>query len=135
MHKKFLSFATVFGLFSVVLGAFGAHGLQKMVTDEKLIHGFQTGVQYQMYHSLALLATGMLFEKNPVKYLRWAGNLFITGIIFFSGSLYLLTSMNGKNEGFAKIVGPVTPIGGALLIAGWLFLLISILKWKVQRGD
>lgn len=135
MHKKFLSFATVFGLFSVVLGAFGAHGLQKIVTDEKLIHGFQTGVQYQMYHSLALMATGILYERNPVKYLRWAGNFFIAGIFLFPGSLYLLTALNGQNETLAKIIGPVTPAGGALLIAGWLFLLISFLKWKVQRGD
>jgi uncharacterized membrane protein YgdD (TMEM256/DUF423 family) len=130
MHKTFLIFGAFFGLLSVILGAFGAHALQDIVTDEKLLHGYQTGVQYQMYHALALLAVGVLYERFPVKFLRWAGNLFISGIILFSGSLYLLTAMNGKEEKLLKIIGPITPIGGALFILGWLFLLFAFLRNK-----
>lgn|SRR5574338_736910 len=134
MHKMFLISGALSGLLSILLGAFGAHALQDIVTDEKLLHGFQTGVQYQMYHALALLAVGILHEKFPVKLLRWAGNLFISGIILFSGSLYLLTALNGKEENMVKVIGPVTPIGGTLFILGWLFLLIVFLKnTKSQR--
>jgi uncharacterized membrane protein YgdD (TMEM256/DUF423 family) len=130
MHKSFLIFGAFFGLLSILLGAFGAHALQDIVTDEKLLHGFQTGVQYQMYHALALLATGILYEKFPATLLRWAGNLFISGIILFSGSLYLLTALNGKEESLVKIIGPITPVGGTLFILGWLFLLITFLRNK-----
>ena len=130
MHKPFLIFGAFFGLLSIILGAFGAHALQNIVTDEKLLHGFQTGVQYQMYHALALLATGVLYEKFPAKLVRWAGNLFISGIILFSASLYVLTAMNGKEENLVKIIGPITPIGGTLFILGWLFLLIAFLRNK-----
>lgn len=130
MHKPFLTFGAFFGLLSIILGAFGAHALQDIVIDEKILHGFQTGVQYQMYHALALLATGVLYEKFPAKLLRWAGNLFISGIILFSGSLYILTALNGKGGNLAKIIGPVTPIGGILFIVGWLFLVIVFLRNK-----
>ncbi len=132
MHKPFLIFGAFFGLLSIIFGAFGAHALQDIVTDEKLLHGFQTGVQYQMYHALALLATGILYERFPIRLIRWAGNLFIAGIILFSGSLYLLTSLNGHSGNFAKIVGPITPLGGTLFILGWLFLFVTLLR--VQKS-
>ncbi|MBS1921042.1 MAG: DUF423 domain-containing protein [Bacteroidetes bacterium] len=128
MHKTFLIFGAFSGLLSILLGAFGAHALQEVITDEKLLHGFQTGVQYQMYHALALLVLGLLYEKFPVKLLRWSGILFISGIILFSGSLYLLTLLNGKSEALLKFIGPITPVGGTLFIIGWIFLLMAILK-------
>jgi uncharacterized membrane protein YgdD (TMEM256/DUF423 family) len=130
MHKPFLIFGAFFGLLSIIFGAFGAHALQDIVTDEKLLHGFQVGVQYQMYHALALLAVGILYERFPVRLIKWAGNLFIAGIILFSGSLYLLTSLNGHGGSFTKIIGPITPVGGSLFILGWLFLLIPFLKMQ-----
>lgn len=130
MYKPFLVSGAILGLLSVGLGAFGAHSLQDIVTNGKLLHGFQTGVQYQMYHALALLATGILFEKYPGNLIRWAGRLFISGVILFSGSLYFLAALNEKEENLVKIIGPVTPTGGVLLIAGWLLLLISLLKNK-----
>lgn len=130
MYKPFLIFGAFFGLLSIILGAFGAHALQDVVTNEKLLHGFQTGVQYQVYHALALLAVGILFEKRPHKFLRWSGNFFIGGIILFSGSLYLITALNGKAEEAVKIIGPITPVGGLLFILGWLFLLLAFLKNK-----
>ena len=128
MHKNFFIAAAVFGGLAVVFGAFGAHGLEKITTDEKILHGFQTGVQYQMYHALALLAIAILYEKYPGKWLKWAGNFFIAGIILFSGSLYILTYLKIQESSAIKFVGPITPLGGILFIAGWLFLLVAVLK-------
>jgi uncharacterized membrane protein YgdD (TMEM256/DUF423 family) len=130
MHKSSLLAGTIFGGLGVALGAFGAHGLQNMTSDEKLIHGFQTAVQYQVYHALALLATGILFERFQDKLVKWAGNCFITGIVLFSGSLYLLTLLKIQGSSMTKIAGPITPIGGVFFILGWLFLFIGILKRK-----
>ena len=130
MHKNFLIAAAICGGLAVALGAFGAHGLESITTDEKILHGFQTGVQYQMIHALVLLAVAMLFEKFPGKWIRWAGMFFISGIILFSGSLYLLTFLKIQESSAVKLVGPVTPLGGICFIAGWLFLLIAAVKRK-----
>ena len=94
------------------------------------MHGFQTGVQYQMYHALALLAIAILYEKDPAKWIKWAGNCFIAGIILFSGSLYLLTFLKIQESNAVKIAGPITPLGGIFFIAGWLFLLAAAMKRK-----
>ena len=118
------------GALAVVLGAFGAHGLQQITSDEKILHGFQTAVQYQMYHSLALLLVAIIYEKIPGKWIKWSGNFFITGIILFSGSLYLLTELKISESDLTKFVGPITPIGGIFFIIGWLFLLIGVMKKK-----
>ena len=123
MHKSLIITAAFFGGLAVALGAFGAHGLEKITTDEKILHGFQTGVQYQMYHALGLLGIGILW-------FGWAGRSFIAGIILFSGSLYLLTFLKIENSDAVKFIGPVTPFGGFFLIAGWIFLLLAILKNK-----
>ena len=128
MHKNYLVAAAFFGGFAVVLGAFGAHGLERITSDEKVLHGFQTGVQYQMYHALALLFVAMLFDKLPAKWMKWAGICFITGIILFSGSLYLLTFFKIQESSGVKFVGPVTPLGGVFFIAGWLCLLGAAVK-------
>ena len=130
MHRNYYIAAAIFGALAVALGAFGAHSLESFTKDEKILHGFQTGVQYQMYHALALLAVAIVFEKFPIRQLNWAGNCFIVGIILFSGSLYLLTFLKLQESNAVKIVGPVTPVGGILFIAGWLFLLIGVLKKK-----
>lgn len=130
MHKNYLIAAAIFGGLAVALGAFGAHGLESITTDEKILHGFQTGVQYQMYHALALLAIAMMVEKFQNKWIKWAGHCFITGIILFSGSLYLLTFLKIQENSAVKFVGPVTPLGGIFFIAGWLFLLVAAMKKK-----
>ena len=87
MHKKFITTGALLGAIAVALGAFGAHGLKKIVPAET-VQTFQTGVQYQMYHALALLLTGLLYEKCSQKFAGIAGVLFIIGVILFSGSLY-----------------------------------------------
>jgi uncharacterized membrane protein YgdD (TMEM256/DUF423 family) len=128
MHKRFLIAGSVFAGLGVALGAFGAHGLQNLTQDEKILHGFQTAVQYQIYHALALLAVGIIFERWGNRPVKWAGHCFITGIILFSGSLYLITFLKIQESDAVKFAGPVTPIGGVFFIAGWLLLLSGLIK-------
>ena len=130
MHKKYIAIASIFGGLAVALGAFGAHGLEGITKDEKILHGFQTGVQYQLYHALALLAVAILYERLPGNWIKRTGICFITGIIFFSGSLYLLTFFKLQESSAVKFAGPVTPLGGVFFIAGWLFLLLAAIKRK-----
>ena len=131
MHKGLLKIAAISGGLSVALGAFAAHGLKKKLPIDQLdmVNVFQTGVQYQMYHALALLVVAILFEKFSSSLLRWAANCFIAGIILFSGSLYLLTYL--KMQGAAtKWAGPITPIGGLFFMAGWLLLFLAVVRKK-----
>lgn len=129
MHKPFLTAGAIFGGLAIALGAFGAHGLERVTSNAKILHSFQTGVQYQMYHALALLATGILFEKFPTAWLRRAGNAFIAGILLFSGSLYLLTFLKIQ-ESSTRFVGPITPLGGIVFIIGWVCLVIAVTRKK-----
>jgi len=115
------------GAMAVALGAFGAHGLKRIV-DADSVAAFQTGVQYQMYHTFALLATTILFEKFPNTWIKWAGACFITGIFLFSGSLYLLTALKAADQAGLKGIGIITPVGGLFFIAGWLFLFAGLTK-------
>ena len=125
MHKGFLRTAALLGLLAVTLGAFGAHGLKKIVPAEA-ISTFETGVRYQFYHTLALLAIAILFEKFPGKSIQYAGIFFITGIVLFSGSLYALTFLQATNTVGLGGLGIITPIGGLFFIAGWLSLFLGI---------
>jgi len=125
MHKLYLVTAAAFGGLAVALGAFGAHGLENITNDQKTLHGFQTGVQYQVYHALALIAVAILFEKLPSRWMKWAGTCFITGVILFSGSLYLLTFLKIQESSAVRFVGPVTPLGGLFFIGGWICLLVA----------
>ena len=129
MHKKFVTTGALFGAIAVALGAFGAHGLKKIVEPET-VQTFQTGVQYQMYHALALLLTGLLYEKSFQKFARIAGILFIIGIILFSGSLYLLTAGKAAETTSLDKAGIITPFGGLCFIAGWLFLFLAAIRSK-----
>ena len=119
MEKNhFLLIASLSGMLAVILGAFGAHGLEKLV-DAKMLQRFHTGVEYQFYHSLALLLISILYYFVKNKYMKWAGYAFLVGMILFSGSLYayVLTGIIG----FAMI----TPIGGVSFIVGWALLAFS----------
>ena len=131
MHRRIIASGIIFGGLAVALGAFGAHGLERLTSDGNILQGFRTGVQYQMYHALALLASGILFQNFNVKWIRWAATLFITGILLFSGSLYLLTFLKIQGSDAVSWIGPVTPVGGLLLIAGWICLLIGVTKKKL----
>ena len=127
MHKGFLSAAALIGAIAVILGAFGAHAL-KAVLDEQALNTYETAVRYQFYHVFALALTGILYGTQPGKMLKLAGNFFITGIVLFSGSLYLLTYAHAAGIAGLRFLGPVTPLGGVFLIAGWLMLFLGIRK-------
>jgi uncharacterized membrane protein YgdD (TMEM256/DUF423 family) len=126
VQKAFLVAAAVAGLTSIMFGAFGAHSLRPHVSPDEL-HAWETGVQYQIYHALALFMCFLYLRKEPSVTIRNAGICFILGIICFSGSLYLLAT--NELTGIPTIVlGPVTPIGGFFFIAGWSLVLVQALK-------
>ena len=112
---------------AVALGAFGAHGLKKIVDSETLVI-YQTGVQYQMYHALALLVIGILADRMSSTLINYTGFLFITGIVLFSGSLYLIASLRAMNKVVPTAVGLMTPIGGMIFILAWVLLLMALIK-------
>src|SRR5215204_4988738 len=132
MHKRFIAAGALLGAIAVALGAFGAHGLKKIVSAET-VQTFQTGVQYQMYHALALLLTGLLYERCYQKFVRIAGILFMIGVILFSGSLYLLTAGRAAETSSLDKAGIITPFGGVAFIAGWLFLFLAAMR-KTERS-
>lgn len=128
MQKTFGIIAAVYGMLAVVLGAFGAHALKEKL-DAYSLEIFNKGVQYQFYHVAALLAVIFLADKVPSKTLNYAGWFFTAGMLFFSGSLYLLAtrSLLGT-DAISPVIGPLTPIGGLCLIIGWVLLLVSFSK-------
>lgn len=119
----FLAIAAILGGLSVAGGAFASHALQGQLS-ERAIEVFGTGIRYQMYHSLALLAVAMLIHlfEAALPWFTAAGWLFVAGIVLFSGSLYLI-SLAG-----IKAVGPITPIGGLAFMAGWACLAIAAFR-------
>ena len=124
MPNILLAFAAASGFFAVGLGAFAAHGLRDRLTPEMLAV-FHTGVQYQMYHSLALIGVVILAKVLGVNlWLQASGWLFLAGILLFSGSLYVLAL------GGPRIFGPITPLGGLFFLLGWLSLLIAAFHFK-----
>ncbi|MCZ8229435.1 DUF423 domain-containing protein [Flavobacterium sp.] len=125
MSKKVISTATLLGMIAIILGAFGAHALKKVLSTEELVT-FETGVRYQMYHALFLLFIGLstsLSEKSQkiIYYLT------VSGVFLFSGSIYFLATNSLTSFDFKKI-GFITPIGGVLLISAWVVLLFDFLK-------
>ena len=127
MHKTFLSLGAFFGAVAVALGAFGAHGLKKIVSSDA-VNVFQTGVQYQMYHTLALLILAIVYERMKNEWIKWAGYLFSFGILFFSGSLYLITALNAYGKAIPTAIGVITPLGGLLFIMAWLSFLVGVYR-------
>jgi uncharacterized membrane protein YgdD (TMEM256/DUF423 family) len=124
MYRQALVSGSLLAALAVILGAFGAHALKALVTPEKLMV-FETGVRYHFYHSLALLATGIIYSHFPAKQLRLATGLFITGIALFSGSLYAMVFV-GISGGSLGPLGIITPIGGLFFIAAWIMLALGI---------
>ena len=125
MKRSFLIWASFFGLTAVINGAMGAHAL-KSVLGDTLLNSFQTGVRYQMFHAILLLILGFQpYERYHSKLLLW---LIVLGTLCFSFSIYLLSTRELIGiEGLERL-GPVTPIGGTLLIAAWITLLIKSFK-------
>ncbi|MBP1154532.1 MULTISPECIES: DUF423 domain-containing protein [unclassified Paenibacillus] len=122
MNRVFVAIGSICALLSVAFGAFGAHALKEWLTPGMLAN-YQTGVQYQMMHSLGLIAVGLCASILPASgHLRRAGWSMLIGIIVFSGSLYVL-SITG-----ITVLGAITPIGGIAFIFGWLSLALA--AWK-----
>ncbi|MBP3952741.1 DUF423 domain-containing protein [Bacillus suaedae] len=122
MAKIFLLIGCIVMGLSVVIGAFGAHGLESRLS-EKMMKNYQTGVQYHMIHGIGLLTVGIIAMKvTNSALLNGAGWSFLIGIILFSGSLYVMAL-----TGITKL-GAITPIGGLAFIVGWVLLAIAVIK-------
>jgi len=123
MKELVLIFGGIYGTLAVVLGAFGAHALKKRFSEDQL-KSFETGVKYQMYHALVLIICGITFPfiSGMQIIMAWC---FIIGIFLFSFSIYGLTWSSAKGNKI-KILGPITPLGGLLLVVGWILLTINL---------
>ena len=122
MIRFFLVIGTVLAGLAVALGAYGAHGLEARVSADR-VATFNTGVQYQMYHALALIAVAGFMAAGAPSIAQWAGISFLVGMVFFSGSLYVLVLTD------TPVLGAVAPIGGTAFILGWGFLAWAAYTW------
>ena len=127
MERKIITTAAILGMIAIVLGAFGAHALKKVLSLEQL-NTFETGVKYQMYHALLLLFVGTS-KSISAKTQRAVYFLVVLGVLLFSGSIYLLATNDLIAFDFKKI-GFVTPIGGLLLIGAWFLVFIDFYNKK-----
>ncbi|GEQ09368.1 DUF423 domain-containing protein [Staphylococcus haemolyticus] len=121
MMKLFIILGALCTMMSVGTGAFGAHGLEGKLSD-KYMSVWEKAVNYQMYHGLGLIIIGVISGTTSIN-VNWAGWFLFLGVVFFSGSLYILALTQ------IRILGAITPIGGLLFIAGWLMLIISTFKF------
>ncbi|WP_111682347.1 DUF423 domain-containing protein [Winogradskyella tangerina] len=129
MNKKLLITGTILGILGIILGAFAAHGLEKLI-EADAIESFETGVRYQLYHAFLLLIIGSTSFLD-LKFKKWLFYLVIIGLICFSGSIYGLAT-NELTEFNFKRIAMITPIGGLVLIIGWVVMLIGIIRNKVD---
>ena len=120
MIKVYLMLGGVFAAFSVILGAFTAHGLKSKISEQAIVT-FQTGVTYQMYHALALILFALVAKQGVP--LNWASGFLVAGTLFFSGSLYAL-ALTG-----VKWFGPITPLGGLCFIIAWVLFVVQIYRY------
>ena len=132
MQKRLIRFAGISGAIGVALGAMAAHFLKTKMESGAItaneLQAFETGARYQIYHSLALLCLALLSDKLGGRLLPKAAFCFMAGIVLFSGSLYLLSTARLMGMGSMRWLGPVTPLGGVFLIAGWLLTGFSAFK-------
>lgn len=122
----FYTLSTIFGASSVIIGAFGAHGLKKRIADPARIANWSTAAQYQLMHSAVLLTMSLTLPRHAQ---RVPGALFVAGMTMFSGSIYLLVLDPQR----FKALGPVTPLGGLCLIGGWIALGVVGRRWVPLR--
>ncbi len=136
MQRKVLITAALLGMMSVIIGAWGAHGIQTFISDtdpKKLykIASFKTGVQYQFFHTFLLLFLSLIHYKKWTVKLEWVFRLTVIGVVLFSGSIYLLALKNELGlAGISKFIGPITPLGGLTLISAWTVLFLYAIKMK-----
>lgn len=112
----------ILGMLAVIAGAMGAHALKEILTPDQM-ESFRTAVRYQMFHAILLLVLGWWSKTNPHRLIDWASRLVLGGVILFSGSIYLLVLTEAPSW-----LGPMTPLGGLLMIGGWVCILIFTLR-------
>lgn len=127
MNKRIVIIGATLFVLAIVLGAFGAHGLKKYVDSEQL-KTFEVGVRYQFYQAIAFLILGFNADKIKFNLKSISTTLFI-GTIFFSGSIYMLSIAEILNIS-EKIIGPITPIGGLIMIIAWILFIVKLVKAK-----
>lgn len=122
MSQFTLLFASILGGLAVIFGAFGAHALKKILNEDQL-KSFETGVKYQLYHAIVLLIIGynLTLETSLEKYMVYS---FMLGVVLFSLSIYGLVLSSAYNKKL-RFLGPITPLGGLLLVFGWILLAIA----------
>ncbi|MBC1742979.1 DUF423 domain-containing protein [Listeria welshimeri] len=123
--KKTIITGAVFAGLAVLLGAFGAHALKDVLG--RYASTWETGVQYQMFHAVGILIIGLLMEKQTSRLYNWAAILFSVGILFFSGSLYVLSISK------VTVLGAITPIGGVCFVVGWFLLILGVSKRTMSK--
>ena len=125
MNERTLAWASGILLLAVALGAFGAHGIQDRV-DAQAYHNWSTAAQYQFYHGLALLGIASLNGRLASRLVSFVRILFLLGILCFCGSLYLLAAREILGiQSLTRVLGPITPLGGLMFIAGWAVILVG----------
>lgn len=128
-HKSLLLICGILGALAVGLGAFSAHGLKDLLPLDRL-HTYNTGISYHFYHLVSLFTLSVLIKNNKSKWLKIAAWCFILGIIFFSGSLYVLATRDLIGLSNYRWLGPITPIGGIFFILGWISICIGAIKYN-----
>jgi uncharacterized membrane protein YgdD (TMEM256/DUF423 family) len=128
MGYKWIAVGSFLMALAVALGAMGAHALKGQVSDT-LLESYKTGVLYHMIHALAIIAVGII-SAHTGRPLMAVGYMFVAGIVFFSGSIYILSTREISGLDW-KFLGPITPVGGLLFMAAWVTLGISLLRGKV----
>ena len=128
MNKQIILTASFFGLLAVILGAFGAHGLEGKISDKQL-ETWATANEYHFYHTLALLFLST-FSRAKSQSIKVSFIMFTVGILLFSGSLYLLSTRNLLGLENISVIGPITPIGGLCFMIGWIALFVAAIKHR-----
>ena len=122
-QQTFIITGAFFGMLAIIFGAFGAHALKKILSDDQL-KSFETGIKYQMYHAIVLLLLGFNFQFSTSA-MYWC---FTLGVLLFSFSIYGLVLSDAKGKKL-KFLGPITPIGGLLFVIGWLLLILKAINF------
>jgi uncharacterized membrane protein YgdD (TMEM256/DUF423 family) len=128
MERKWIITGLVLLITGIILGAFGAHALKNIIHDQERLASFETGVRYQLIHGVAFLSLPSIAKQFQLD-TKWVYRLLLLGVVFFSVSIYGLTMRDVWSlGGLAKVFGPITPVGGLLLIIGWGILLLQVIR-------